>query len=900
MILINKVTPFANENYYKDLIECLYHNSEISFIKTIVVFYNNSNIILPNNNKVKLIVKNGYTDYEIIEYCKSIYKNEVFMFSNPFVKFNNTLINLDRPLGKTIKIDNDCYIFNRNTNIKKSGNIESLFEFYESSNKINLDRKQIWSDNLKSSDLFEKDSSRSARSINIRNVQKKEQYLKRKAEVVKPISPKIDAIIVSVDYNDFLSITLESTSKLFNVTVVTSPNDKECQELCEKYNVNCVISERIYENGAIFNKGKAINDGIKSLKNPEWILLLDADIYVKSDFSDVLKRTDIRPKNLLICKRLIVEDYDSFIKWKLGEEVGSMERAKGFGYFQMFNINKFRKNDIIFPEDSDDASFSDLTFRDKFSKNEIEIDTYVVHLGRTYQNWKGRKTDNFVESKKIEIVEKSKFKICSYYFNFKNDSRQKNNLIKFLDQFNGRYEDVIIGLIDYDDIDFEIPCESVIIKGDNNNKLWSKELLINKIIDKVDTDYLIWIDADLIYENLDWLNNIDLVAKDNDFVQLFENINYLGENNEVLESRKSIISGSDKNIDKLLLNEFKPGGSWLGKVSILKEKKLFEKMYVGGGDTIFVYGLFGVNNGYTLEKVGEGSKQIKNEAIEWINNFGNYKVGYLKETINHLYHGDIKDRNYNDRYKSLSKIDIYLKKQCSIIIPAYKAKEFLLDCIVSITNQAVDIDVEILIGIDNCQETKEYIESNKFILKNCKIFYFEENSGPYLIRNTLVSISKYENIIFFDADDIMCDGLINRTIEYLSKYESVRWMFENFYGEINNREINKYHAHGVFAIKKEKIIKINGFQPWRIGADSEFLERSKINGINIFYDDEICFYRRQHDNNQTRNKTTGTGSPARLEVQEKLKKMRKEKNFPNPEILNIKKFTIENETHNIN
>jgi hypothetical protein len=407
-----------------------------------------------------------------------------------------------------------------------------------------------------------------------------------------------------------------------------------------------------------------------------------------------------------------------------------------------------------------------------------------------------------------------------------------------------------------------------------------------------------WIDADLIYQKLDWLKNIDSIVGDNDFVQLFENINYLNEKGELTNTYKSIILGceNDKpNIDSLLIRNYKPGGSWLGKTSILKENKLFEKMYVGGGDTIFVYGLFGVNSGHTLSQVGEGSKQIQNEAIEWINNFGNYKVGYLKETINHLYHGDIKDRNYNDRYKNLkelSKINIYLKKQCSIIIPAYKAKDFIMDCIESIINQKNDIDVEILIGIDSCQETKEYIESNKFILKNCKIFYFEENSGPYLIRNTLVSISKYENIIFFDADDIMCDGLINRTIEYLSKYESVRWMFENFYQEINNREINKYHAHGVFAIKKEKIIKINGFQPWRIGADSEFLERSKINGINTFYDDEICFYRRQHDNNQTRNKTTGTGSPARIEIQKKLSEMRKSKIFPNPEILNIKKFKM--------
>ena len=59
------------------------------------------------------------------------------------------------------------------------------------------------------------------------------------------------------------------------------------------------------------------------------------------------------------------------------------------------------------------------------------------------------------------------------------------------------------------------------------------------------------------------------------------------------------------------------------------------------------------------------------------------------------------------------------------------------------------------------------------------------------------------------------------------------------------------------------------------GADTEFFERSKLN-CKIFYDDEICFLRRQHDNNQTRNSTTGLGTPARRKVQEILRQMKKE------------------------
>jgi hypothetical protein len=214
---------------------------------------------------------------------------------------------------------------------------------------------------------------------------------------------------------------------------------------------------------------------------------------------------------------------------------------------------------------------------------------------------------------------------------------------------------MIVGIVDYGDIDFEIPCKKVIIEGDVNKRIWSKEILINKIVSEIDTDYILWIDGDIIYEDLSWLDNLDNVIGDNEFIQLFETINYLGENGELLESHKSLASDNSDNVDNLLGKGYKPGGSWMTRTKILKSKPLFEKMLVGGGDTILAYGLYGKENGWTLGKVKEGSEEVYELAKKWISDFGKKKVGYLPVTINHLYHGDLKDRNYNDRYKNLKK-----------------------------------------------------------------------------------------------------------------------------------------------------------------------------------------------------------------------------------------------------
>ena len=418
MILINKVTTFANEAYQKDLIECLMNNSDISFISNIVVFYNNTNIVLPKNNKVKLVVKNGYTDREIIEYCKRIYNDDIFIFSNPFIKFNNSLIHLEINLSKPVRIQNDCFIFNKNIELDKGDNINVLIPMSNVNNKIRIERKQQWTVEIQgeSTDVIRlNNTSSKSKSVLEKNIRRKETYINNRIQSTNE-PPKIDIIIVSVDYNDFLSITLKSTTKVSNVTVVTSKNDIICQKLCRKFGANCVITERMYEDGSIFNKGKAINEGIKSLKNPEWILLLDADIYLQDDFLEVLEKTNLIHQNLIVCKRLILDSYELFLDFLNNKDVGILERAKGFGYFQMFNIKKFQKKLNIFPENSNDASLSDLIFRDMFTQDETELNTTVLHLGQAYQNWQGRKTKRFIEENLIEenLIEET-FDINIYF-----------------------------------------------------------------------------------------------------------------------------------------------------------------------------------------------------------------------------------------------------------------------------------------------------------------------------------------------------------------------------------------------------------------------------------------------------------------------------------------------------
>ena len=602
-----------------------------------------------------------------------------------------------------------------------------------------------------------------------------------------PHLSKIDVIIVSVDYNDFLPITLENNIKIFDsITVVTSINDEECQKICQDFNVNCVVTERMYENGAKFNKGKAINEGIKSLLNPNWILLIDADIIVPESFTESFKDNYTNINSLYVCNRVMFKEYQSYLDWKSGSGIkGQVSKLNGIGYFQLFNINSNCLQRIVYPENSNNAAGSDISFRNRFTEK-VDLKIESIHLGISYQNWNGRETPEFIKNEVIQVesnydfnkntIKSVKYKICSFYFNTKNDPRLKNNFLRFIKQFEGRYENLIVGIIDYGDIDFKLPCETIIIKGDVNNKVWSKEIIINKVIDSIDNaEYLMWIDGDLIYDNLSWLDTIDDVVKGNDFVQLFENINYLNENEEITHCYKSIgfklkndlKPMSSSKISKFEnKSDFKPGGAWLGRFSILKEKKLFEKMYVGGGDVIFLYGVNGVNEGFTLDKVKESNEEIYNEAVDWINSFGRYNIGYLKQTISHLYHGEMNGRNYIGRYKRLSKFSdtkIELKEKNKIVV--YTCISGSYDSLKDVVKKESDIDYICFTNQDIESETweikkiPEYLESleQTKIARCVKIL-------PHLF------LPEYEISVWVDGN-IQVLGNINKFIsENLTEY----------------------------------------------------------------------------------------------------------------------------------
>lgn len=240
----------------------------------------------------------------------------------------------------------------------------------------------------------------------------------------------------------------------------------------------------------------------------------------------------------------------------------------------------------------------------------------------------------------------------------------------------------------------------------------------------------------------------------------------------------------------------------------------------------------------------------------------------------------------------------------SIIIPAYNSEMWIEDCLDSIQNQTYfrddDNEYEILIGIDNCKNTLIKMKDIWHKYNNIRVFWMKKNMGCYLIRNTLIPLSKYDNIIIFDSDDIMKENMIEEIYYNIDDNDVIRYKYINFehpfdLNNVNNFKENTFYSFGTIFFKKKVFFKYNGFMNWVCSADSEFVfkiianKEFKIKELNKF-----LLYRRIHDNNLTKCNLTKYKSEIRELYSIYIQKFTK-KNIVNKKIFKNKYREINKE-----
>lgn len=125
----------------------------------------------------------------------------------------------------------------------------------------------------------------------------------------------IEAIIVCVDYADFLTFTLPQAKAIFNqVVVVTVPSDKQTQTVCQLHQVEWIECADLITNGK-FDRTKAINEGLLWVSKRDWVVYMDADIWFPSIIREILVSKKLDTQKIYGIDRLMCPDYKSWMQF---------------------------------------------------------------------------------------------------------------------------------------------------------------------------------------------------------------------------------------------------------------------------------------------------------------------------------------------------------------------------------------------------------------------------------------------------------------------------------------------------------------------------------------------------------------------------------------------------------
>lgn len=237
---------------------------------------------------------------------------------------------------------------------------------------------------------------------------------------------KIEAVVVCVNYSDFLAHTLPSTRNQFDkLVVVTDYRDTQTKTLCEYYNVECVQTDAFYEGGDAFNKGKGINEGLKKLDLDGWVVHLDSDIYLPPQTRSILENLPLDGRKIYGADRLMCPGYEQWQKFlnrptpiqdawifvhltqfPVGVRLAEYKTYHGgyepIGYFQLWNPSHSKV--FSYPDKHGFADRTDVLHCKKWSRDKRELlpEIVVIHLESEPGiglNWKGRTTPEFGSSK---------------------------------------------------------------------------------------------------------------------------------------------------------------------------------------------------------------------------------------------------------------------------------------------------------------------------------------------------------------------------------------------------------------------------------------------------------------------------------------------------------------------
>jgi len=200
----------------------------------------------------------------------------------------------------------------------------------------------------------------------------------------------LETITISINYPDYLDRIAVNAKHFDRWLIVTHEDDLRTIDVCRRNKLEFLVSKRIHENGAVFAKGKAINEGLLQLEQKNWLLHMDSDILLPPNFREMLESKSLDVACIYGMAERCIALKESHIKRRRFPRTLTSKEILGF--FQLFHSSRMSR----YPEVSSDPSLDDQIFTSSWpEERRIIMDAGCIHLGEPRLNWNRRVTPKF-------------------------------------------------------------------------------------------------------------------------------------------------------------------------------------------------------------------------------------------------------------------------------------------------------------------------------------------------------------------------------------------------------------------------------------------------------------------------------------------------------------------------
>ncbi len=219
------------------------------------------------------------------------------------------------------------------------------------------------------------------------------------------------------------------------------------------------------------------------------------------------------------------------------------------------------------------------------------------------------------------------------YFNFCNSKNIKHNLVTVMKSLENANIPFYVGEVYYYKSEPFNSLKDNIFIFQTDSYMFYKENIVNNVIDRIKDkyEYICILDADIIFDDINWYNMIKMALEIYEIVQPFSDAFWLYKNFKVQHRNKSIVENKERG---------HPGFSLAFRTKWFKENKLFDLAIIGGGDRSILNSVLSISSSRYYFYTDLERHDIKKPVVT---------VGNVKMKVYHLYHGNLTKRQYDTR-----------------------------------------------------------------------------------------------------------------------------------------------------------------------------------------------------------------------------------------------------------